>query len=273
MKTILRYLLILPLIAVTSCLREQFEDIPYPHEGERDVNFKLSLPYLTPQMPVTRAIGATQENYIETIDILAFEVDDGNNETFQYWVSGVKSAGTGTQSFTAKLRVKDKQQRFVIISNAQSKIEKLIGSRPSGGWVGVEKEALLSQLILDLNGSDKWKAISPSNYTAIPMWGETKPETITEKTNEISDKAIKMLRMIAKIEVQLDKSVSGLTNKFKLQSVHLYNTNTSGRIVPKPGTEYVNNNRAQKPVKESRVIHSTWAGGRTAKYEAKGRLS
>ena len=63
------------------------------------------------------------------------------------------------------------------------------------------------------------------------MWGESGAEKITGSTNSLS-MAIPMLRMIAKINVQLDETVSGLTNKFKMKSVHLYNTNTSGHVVP-----------------------------------------
>jgi hypothetical protein len=248
MKTIIKYLLILPLIAVTSCLREQFDDpSPCPCEGEKDVTLKLSLPYIAPQGPVTRAIDTGQENAIAAIDVLAFKVENGE-ETFLYWASGKRAAGKDgdpTQSFTAALRVADYPQRFVIISNARGRIETLMGSRTSGGWTGTDKEALLAQLTLDLNGGDRWKAIDASNYTAIPMWGQTDAK-ITNATTTIN--AIKMLRMIAKIEVQLDESVAGLTGKFKLQSVHVYNTNTSGRIVPKPGTEYVGTDMiARKP--------------------------
>ena len=78
---------------------------------------------------------------------------------------------------------------------------------------------------------DRWKVISASDYTAFPMWGESGAEKITGSTNSLS-MAIPMLRMIAKINVQLDETVSGLTNKFKMKSVHLYNTNTSGHVVP-----------------------------------------
>jgi len=54
--------------------------------------------------------------------------------------------------------------------------------------------------------------------------------------------------MIAKIEVQLDESVPNLTSAFRLNSVRLYNTNTSGRIVPIPGTDYVGTDMiAKKP--------------------------
>ena len=241
MKSIVKYLMILLSVAVaTSCLRENFEDDgPCPCDDEKSVMLKLAMPYVA---PVTRSIGATQENTIETLDVLAFKVD-GGVETFQYWAEAKKAAGNNegyqTQSFSAKLRVKDYTQRFVLISNARSKIETLMGGQ-IGHWEGAEKESLLQKLIFELNsGEDRWKAINSANYTAIPMWGETQAKKIEATTTSIGDGNIPMLRMIAKIEVQLDENVAGLTDAFKLKSVHVYNTNTSGRIAPKPGTEYV----------------------------------
>jgi len=258
MKCVLKYILILLILAATSCLKEP-SHISATNAEEKDVVIKLGIPYVAPR-PVTRAIDTPQENAIETLDILAFKVE-GGVETFLYWAEATKNAGNDDgnkfQSFTAKLRVKDFAQRFVLISNARSKVATLVGSRPSGGWTGVEKEPFLSQLTLSLNG-DRWKAINAANYTAIPMWGETAPKIISETTSTISDSPIPMLRMIAKIEVELEEKVAGLTDIFKLKSVHLYNTNTSGRIVPKPGTEYIATNmvaqKASLPATVSSVV-------------------
>ena len=238
MKSIIRYLLILSLFAVSSCFREPFEnDGPCPCDDEKKVTLKLALPYTAPRGPDTRSIMPVQENFIETLDILAFKVEN-DVETFLYWSEATKQTGNTdgaqTQSFNAMLRVKDFTQRFVLVSNARSKVAKLIGSRVSGGWEGIEKEALLSQLIFDLNGSDRWNVFSASNYTPIPMTGESAPITVSDATSTISGGPIQMLRMIAKIEVQLDTNVAGLTDLFQLTSVHLYNTNTSGRIIPIP---------------------------------------
>ena len=242
MKTILRYLLLLPLIAVTSCLRETFEDIgPCPCDDEKSVVLKLGLPSVAPQGPATRSIGADQENAIVTVDVLAFKVE-GGVETFQYWTEAKETASL---SYSAKLRVKDYQQRLVLVANARSKVETLIGSRLDR-WVDADKEAMLAQLTIDLKGSDRWDVRDAANYTPIPFWGETAPKTIDASTNSISDAPIQMLRMLAKIEVQLDPGIAGLTDAFQLQSVHVFNTNTSGRIVPKTGAEYIKDMVAQK---------------------------
>jgi hypothetical protein len=63
------------------------------------------------------------------------------------------------------------------------------------------------------------------------MWGESEAVTITKRTPQEAY-SIRLIRMVAKINVRLDKSVSGLTGKFKIRNVRLYNTYTKGRIAP-----------------------------------------
>jgi hypothetical protein len=234
MKAIVKLLLMLSFTTVTSCLRDDIKDHPCPCEDEKKVVIKLTLPFTAPE---TRSMDATQENAVQTLDVLAFNVENGT-ETFLYWADATNlGSGTGL-SFTATVRLKNTPQRFVFISNARDKVKELLGMRDDH-WVGIEKEDMLSKLTVKLGADNKWKAIDAFNYTAIPMWGQTDPKIIDETTTTLSSAPIKMLRMIAKIEVAVDKTVPGLTNNFKLKSVYLYNTNTSGRITPKQGTEYV----------------------------------
>jgi hypothetical protein len=240
MKNYIAYLLIVAQLAVFACGRE-IEIGAKPKGGEKEVMLKVAIPYTAPKEASTRAMGATQENAIETLDILSFKVE-GGVETFQYWAQakrgGNNDEGGSFQQFNAKLLVKEYSQCFVLITNARSKVQALMANHPDG-WVGQLKETMLQNLIFDLGGSDRWKAISASNYTSIPMWGETAPKIINANSTSISTDPIPLLRMIAKIDVQLDESVQGITNAFKLKSVRLYNINTLGRIVPKPGTQYV----------------------------------
>ena len=228
-----------------SCISE--EEI-YPSESggsqtDREVNFLIAVPYAAPTGTQTgtqsRAIETDQENAIDNIYVLAFKVEYEQNgtiksETYDYSAIGIKSAanteGTSSQSFTVKVKVKDYDQRFVVITNAEDAVTALTGDPNT--WTGKDKADMLANLKVSLETSeDRWKVISASNYTAFPMWGESGAEKITGSTNSLS-MAIPMLRMIAKINVQLDETVSGLTNKFKMKSVHLYNTNTSGHVVP-----------------------------------------
>ena len=250
MKQFIKYLIImLPLITATSCMKNIEHNVFAKNSNEQSVMLKVAVPYTAG----TRSIEPTQEATIETLDILAFKVD-GGVETFQYWAEGKKDAGNvegaASQTFSATLQVQSYRQRFVIITNAHNKVEDLI---LQADWGNAEKEAMLKQLEVSLNGGDRWNAINAGNYTSIPMWGQSEPSVITGNTTSIG--TVFMLRMIAKVEVQLDESVTGLTDKFKIKSVHVYNTNTSGRIVPKSGTEYVDADMiAQKASLPSYVV-------------------
>lgn len=239
-------LLLLGMMGLTSCISE--EEI-YPSESggsqtDREVNFLIAVPYAAPTGTQTgtqsRAIETDQENAINNIYVLAFKVEyqsDGmtiKSETYDYSAIGIKSAanteGTSSQSFTVKVRVKDYKQRFVVITNAEDAVTALTGDHAA--WYGKDKADMLAKLKVSLDQKeDRWKVISASDYTAFPMWGESGAEKITGSTNSLS-MAIPMLRMIAKINVQLDEMVPGLTNNFKMKSVYLYNTNTSGHVVP-----------------------------------------
>lgn len=229
-----------------SCISE--EEI-YPSESggnqtDREVNFLIAVPYAAPTGTQTgtqsRAIGTDEENTIDNIYVLAFKVEYDQNsttiksETYDYSAIGIKSAanteGASSQSFTVKVKVKDYDQRFVVITNAEDAVTALTGDPNT--WTGKDKADMLAKLKVSLGQTeDRWKVISASDYTTFPMWGESGAEKITGSTNSLS-MAIPMLRMVAKINVQLDETVSGLTNKFKMKSVHLYNTNTSGHVVP-----------------------------------------
>ena len=230
MKYRVHNLFLFLLLVVTSCTKAPWDN-PHLHGDEKEVTLKVAMPYVAPKGTTTRSTSMIEENTIETLDVFAFKVENGV-ETFQYRAGAQKSVGNiegnSLQEFNVRLRVKDFSQRFVLIANAHNKIEALINSRVDG-WVGQEKEAMFQHLILDALPS-----------TTIPMWGEGSPKIINTSTTSVSDYPIPMLRMVAKVEVQLDLQYDPmLTSVFDLKSIHVYNTNTSGRMVPKPGTEYI----------------------------------
>ncbi len=215
-----------------SCLYERETVNPGTIENvEKEVVFRLSVPYVEPSGD-TRAIGAAEENTISTVDVLAFRVE-GEDEYYDYSVTGYKTSGNtegaSTQSFTVSVRVKDYKQRFVIITNARERVQQLVGGFDRQG---ANKSVMLAALEFSLGqAGDKWNTTGASDYTALPMWGESAQESITSATTALSG-SIPLLRMVAKINIQLDESIGGLTDKFILKSVRLYNTNTKGRIVP-----------------------------------------
>lgn len=247
-------------IFLSSCVHERDTVDPDDiQDAEKEVVFRLAVPYVAP-LGDTRSIGAEEENTISTVDVLAFRVD-GNNEYYDYSVTGYKTSGNtegaSTQSFTVSVRVKDYKQRFVIITNAREKVRQLVGSSDRSDE---DKSVMLAGLEVAIGqAGDKWNTTGASDYTALPMWGESAQENITSATTALSG-SIPLLRMVAKINVQLDESVDGLTDKFRLKSVRLYNTNTIGRVVPDAATlseETRNNERYILAVSPTLAPNST----------------
>ncbi|WP_455638611.1 hypothetical protein [Parabacteroides sp.] len=230
--TIATTLLLMLVLGIFSCSQEEITIGPKEEGGgsktEKQVVFRLA----APSAPQTRAIEEQQENTINSIMVLAFKVETDGKETYEYSSVGQKASGSvegsATQNFNVTLKIKDYKQRFVVIANAKEAVTALTGDP---GWIGQEKDDMLSELEVSLGSAgDKWKTISSSNYTAFPMWGESGQITITSSTTSLAD-AVPLLRMIAKINVQLDESTF-VTDKFKIKSVYLYNTNTKGHVVP-----------------------------------------
>jgi hypothetical protein len=224
--------LLITLFATFSCSNHEEigPDIPAVEgEGEiQTVTIKVDVPF--EESSQLRSIGATEENAIHTIDVLAFRVEE-DKAYFDYSVEGEK---VNDNTINAVLWTRSYRQLLVIITNAHEKVnELLLQSAEPVGWRGAEKEAMLAGLEFSFaQEGDKWNTVGASKYTAFPMWGESEAVIITKQTPQLAH-SIALLRMVAKINVQLDESVSGITDKFKMKSVRLYNTHTKGCIVPK----------------------------------------
>jgi hypothetical protein len=227
--------LLVVLFATFSCNHDEMNPVvPEDNDGEiQEVILKVNVPF--EESSQLRSIGPAQENAIQTIDVLAFRVS-GDKAYFDYYAEGRKAAGntegTSSQDINVTLWTRANQQLLVVVTNARDEVNRLLQSANPVGWRGAEKDAMLAGLEYALTQEgDKWKAISATEYTAFPMWGESEADSITKQTTQLTT-PIYLLRMLAKIDVQLDENVAGLTNTFKMKSVRLYNTNTKGKIVP-----------------------------------------
>jgi hypothetical protein len=209
---------------LTPSCNEVGNEIPENFTGEeQEVVFSMNVPMISESTSKLRSIGEAQENAIQTVDLLAFSKD---NSLFNYHYKGVLigNTGTPTQECRVKVRLAKYKQDLVIITNAGTLVDAVV---KSNNGQTISKEDFLAQLEYTLSEtSPQWNTSSPSNYNALPMWGETSA-TITPNI-ELS---VSLLRMLAKIDVQLDEE-KGVSNIFKLKSVRLYNTNIKGRIVP-----------------------------------------
>lgn len=196
---------------------------------EQEVTFLIDVPAVRNATPQLRSIGETEERTIQTIDLLAFR-KNGSGSIYNYYYEGILVSGNGTneQKCRIKVRLLDDEQEFMIITNAGELVKTVVAKYKDES--NISKETFLAELEYKLPIGDKWKAISTSEYNALPMWGETKEIINTHTPPALS---VSLLRMLAKIDVQLDGTKPLLKDTFKIKSVRLYNTNANGLIVPK----------------------------------------
>lgn len=186
----------------------------------------------------TRAMDEQAEKRInpDLLNVLIFKYDEGSSsEKFCYKapISGTIRIDETNQDIaiiTVKLSKSlspDEKYRIMVICNYD--LSNITMTEDI-----TEKTDILNQSIYSV--SEKWST-GTLNYTPFPMWGETEPTVISEKT---PFKTIDLYRALAKIDVGLNfKSESGkLTdevyglNEFKLKEIKVYRTYDKGFVAP-----------------------------------------
>ncbi|GEM_PF-2137319 len=225
------------LFALAACTFEEDIDYPVnpaPGTGMADITFLVDMQ--TTRQVNTRAIGSIQENQINDIYVLAFDTSTGD---LIYKAKGknlaVASGATNKNKVTFKATLPTgKEYTFMVLANAESKLAGIdVGMSPKKNKDDV--------MALTQEETGKWDATSP----AIPMWDE-KNMTLTASNTANFD----LTRMLARINVEVNlKEIAPGTRKdnFRLTSVHYYNYNTSGTLVPDPNNYNTGTKQAVKP--------------------------
>lgn len=208
--------------------------------GESEVTLKLQVPG-TAAGAKTRAVEQKDENEIDDLYVLAFKVapDDGQ-ETFDYYVAAKYQSTQGDNNelsrWTASLKVKDYQQRFVMIANTQgttSKVNEQIGAL-AGNSVGHSKMEMLAKLTEALSEDEKtggFNAAASGNHHPFTMYGQTGKILITENGNGGHSLSVSMHRIMAQVRMTFTGNAADDT-KFEAESVLLYNFNDRARVIP-----------------------------------------
>lgn len=247
MKTssILKRLSVLPLSALiaASCTSDHKAVTPVPHGDDATVTLALNVP--GGSSPSTRGLSDDDETNVETVDMLLFR-KDGNNRLYWGRVLGVSldNAPGSTKTFKAVIPVQDyKNYDITVIANGRDMI------LSAGLLQGDEKSAALNKLVKTVPADQKW------NSNMIPMWGEALDVNVNENTSLSGDNAVRMTRMIARIDIKLTKTAAtgdhsrsvgrnysedtgsdyagaGGNANFELVSARLYNHSTRGTLVP-----------------------------------------
>lgn len=196
------------------------------------IRFTVSVPGLN--TPQTRAISDVDESEIRTIDILVFK-KNASDETFLYKTHGANISGTGnTRSFTANLKNSadaSEQHRFVFLANLRTQVDAAL---PSFTTATTKQQALDA---IAFSASAAWNTASSSNFTPLPMWGESAGTYVVTNQLKASDVGtIALMRSLARVDVGLNfsgESVLGLSN-FSLSDVQVFNYMDRGAAAPLP---------------------------------------
>ncbi|MDR1602313.1 MAG: FimB/Mfa2 family fimbrial subunit [Tannerella sp.] len=186
--------------------------------GETTVAFAIQVPSQT-QAHSTK--GVTDEGAVGRIHILLFEATGSRTLRQIVQVDDI-APGTGSQkTFQATLPVGTYD--IVVLANAQE----ILNS--NGVIFGAPKATVLGALVEKNTG--KW------DNSSIAMWGRRDGQTVSQGVSFTGGNAIRMIRMLAKIEVEVTPEAAGVNNSnFTLTDIRLYNYSSQGALVPDPGT-------------------------------------
>lgn len=212
----LQIVLIMALIwSLSSCIEEK-DGISTP-DGELMVKFTVNMPGGTRSLEDN----PDKEYTIETIDVLAF-VENGNGDlVYTYAATNItQTSGTGTDvTVTARVKGYAQQQQFMVLVNAS---DELIAAGPIRGRKLVD----VANLIVCNAGDGEWPAHNngTGDAKALPMYGKTVPQIITNATGSIG--TYPLVRMVSRIDVTL----ATIVNNFKLVNASLFNYKKAGYV-------------------------------------------
>ena len=225
--------------AAASCTAELSSEV-HPGgggvAGESEVTLRLQVPAADGGSQ-TRAVGDATENTVNDLYILAFKAGK-DGETFDYYVTASKTA-TATE-WTANLRVRQEQQTFVMVANAQGtpgKVNEQIAALAAGS-VGHKKDDVLAKLTDALTAAEQttgFNAAATTDHHPFTMYGQTAATVITANAGIRLD--VRMHRIVARVQVSFTGDAAG--TKFTPQEVSLYNYNDRARVIPDNLTETV----------------------------------
>lgn len=202
-------------------------------KGEQEVLLKLHVPGTTKpgEKGGTRAVNKKEEDEIDDLYVLAFKAEaDESKDAYEYWVSAKKGGNNAT--WTAALKVRDYNQRFIVIANA-------IGANPNLtnviqglklGTLKPEIKQLLTVTLTDTEKTSGFNAKADNDHSAFTMCGQTKPTTIAAGGN--INLQVSLYRIMARIQLYFGNKNGGGVANFTPSTVRLYNFNDKAQVIP-----------------------------------------
>ncbi len=236
MKNRLIHLFVVLLLAgaASGCIKDRYDD-KKPGYGDNGANLTLTVNVPGPSNPAGRALGQTEENYIATLDVLAFKDNGMGGETFLYVGHGTdinnNAGAVNKKTFKVLLQLtgSGEQHKFVLLANLRDEIDAVSSSFTSS----MSKEQVLSLIRFDSEG--KWDV--GSSFTPLPMWGETASSYAV--TTTLTFPEVSLIRSVARIDVGVNVAGAintplavGLDDLFYISDINVYNTNKAGYAAP-----------------------------------------
>lgn len=201
---------------------------------EQEVLLKLNVPGAAKpgEKSGTRAVNADEEEEIDDLYVLAFKAEaDESQDSYAYYVPAKKGADNAT--WTALLKVKDYDQRFIVIANAQGANGNLvhaINALKPGEKTKAQIKELLKVTLTDTEKTNGFNATGANDHSAFTMCGQTAATKITAGGN--IDLQVNLYRIMGRIQVYFgDKQGAGVGN-FTPTTVRLYNFNDKAQVIP-----------------------------------------
>ena len=239
-----KYLLLLALtLLATACTREFEVNKGDNNNGDEAlVKFELNIPGST--VPAARALTGTQEDAVNTVDVLVF---DRNDKFFDWRYATLRTGGGGTTVETLLISSKRNDAadiyRIVVMTNAREILHSLFASTTDGSTNKPGGSTLNGNKGLDYDVvMGKITAPSPtpvpSSSIGIPMWGELGSKVLINHGQDLGN--LTLFRALARIDVgTYNGSIppSGVEtwsdlNNFKIEEVKLHNAQNSYRLAP-----------------------------------------
>jgi hypothetical protein len=229
------------LSALIACTSEEFvvgDDNNNKNKSENtQVNISLTVPSPTQTQTQTRAVSTKSEpdeSAVTTVHVLLFEKINGI-KVYRFITKADNITATSPTQKTFRVTLPTGQYDIVVLANAQHILN------TSGIAFGDTKENVL--------GAMNETSVGPWNHTTIAMWGQLNDQTINSQSSFSGGNAIRMIRMMAKIEVEVTPDAAGSNNtNFALSSIRLYNYSSCGALVPDLNT-WPADNKAIEPTK------------------------
>lgn len=196
------------------------EEVWQPEKEKENIPIRFNL-NLSEQL--ARAMDESDEEHIETIDILAF-LKEGADYRYNYRREG-NNYNSVSKNFTVDLISYSNEQVLVVLINARNELA------AANILISDNVENALGKIVAE--SANEWPAKNngggASDVRSIPMVGISGTTVITQGMTEFPS-TISLIRMLARVNIKMAEGI----NNFVLKTAQIYNRVTKGYVGYKP---------------------------------------